>query len=67
VSTGYFTDKPFVLAILLLLVGPFMLFYGRKQIDVILYVVTAVVFFYIALFVFHKIGMLNYIDKNTPG
>jgi len=44
-----------------------MLFYGRKQVDLILYVVTAVVFFYIALFVFNKIGMLNYIDKNTAG
>lgn len=49
----------------MLLVGPFMLFYGRKQIDVILYIATAIVFFYMALFVFHKFGMLNYIDKNA--
>lgn len=64
---GYFTEKPFVLAVLLLLIGPFMLFYGRKQIDTILYISTAFVFFYLSLFVFHKLGMLNYIDKNTPG
>jgi len=67
VQTGYFTDKPFVLAIILLIVGPFMLFYGRKQIDSILYIATAIVFFYMALFVFQKMGMLDYIDKNSLG
>jgi len=64
---GYFTDKPFVLAILLLLVGPFMLFYGRKKIDVILYVATAIFFFYLALYIFQSLGMLNYINKSALG
>jgi hypothetical protein len=65
VYTGYFTDKPFVLAIILLLVGPYMLFYGRKHIDVILYVATAIFFFYLSLYVFKRLGMLDYIDKSA--
>jgi len=44
-----------------------MLFYGRKQIDIILYITTSIVFFYMALFVFHRLGMLDYIDKNSMG
>lgn len=62
---GYFTEKPFVLAILLLLVGPYMLFYGRKHIDVILYIATAIVFFYMSLYLFKRLGMLDYIDKSA--
>ncbi len=56
-----------MLAILLIIVGPYMLFYGRKQIDTILYISTAIVFFYMALYVFQRLGMLDYINKNSLG
>jgi len=67
-SIAIFFDKyPWVLAVLLIIAGPIINFYGKKFIPIVISVVGGLFTALLVLIFSSSVGMLDYIDPTVPG